>query len=139
MQPYTDIDNLHIDITTTFLSPQERPAGELPSLMVHHSLVRDLPKLEVVVPSRLIYTTLNLRTNQQAPPIKIVAFYGSNTGRERAPFSRSLGGLLKDACTIGGHFNTTTLDGDSTCLTRIQETRKPRKDPHPHRPSPKTG
>ena len=38
--------------------------------------------------------------------------------RNDPPFSRSVGGLLKDACIIGGDFNATTFDGDSTCLTQ---------------------
>ena len=69
------------------------PAGGA-AIMVRYSVTKDPPKLEVVVPSRIAYVSLNVHPNPDAPPLKIVAFYGSQLGRERSVSSRSLGGLL---------------------------------------------
>ena len=85
--------------------------------MVHHSVTRDPSKLEVVVPARLAHVSLNVHTNPDAPPLKLVVFYGFTVGRERSVDSRSLGKLLSEPCDVRGDFNATTLDGDSTALT----------------------
>ena len=39
------------------------------AIMVHHSVSRDPPKLEIVVPARLAYISLNVPANPDAPPL----------------------------------------------------------------------
>ena len=92
------------------------PTGGV-AIMVHHSVARDPPKLEVVVPARLAYVSLNVHPDPDAPPLKLVVFYGSTVGKERSVLVRPLEKLLKEPCLIGGDFNATTLDSDSTALT----------------------
>ena len=43
------------------------PTGGV-AIMVHHSVARDPPKLEVIVPSRIAYVSLYVHPNPDAPP-----------------------------------------------------------------------
>ena len=115
-EPLSRYERLAIAFGYHLLASPGNPTGGL-AILVHSSVAPSAPPLHTIVPSRIAYTSLCVHQNLDAPPLKIVAFYGSNKAKERALYERPLGGLLKDNCIILGDFNATTQDSDSTCLS----------------------
>ena len=86
------------------------------ALLVHNSISPNEPDLQVLVPGKLITTSLPLRSDPSMPRVTIASYYGLHTARERLQCEPHLDRLLDKCAVILGDFNAVTHTTHTTAI-----------------------